>query len=145
MPSELLDLARTIALEAGELAAKRRREGVEVAATKSTIVDVVTEADREVERLIRGRILDARPGDAVLGEEGGSSSRAFGRGAARGHAGRVPWRRECWADSTWRLIRRALMPGSSSTPSSAWSRPPPAPTATRASAATASGSTCSTP
>ena len=54
MPSELLDLARTIALEAGELAAQRRREGVEVAATKSTIVDVVTEADREVERLIRG-------------------------------------------------------------------------------------------
>ena len=31
MPSELLDLARTIALEAGELAAQRRREGVEVA------------------------------------------------------------------------------------------------------------------
>jgi myo-inositol-1(or 4)-monophosphatase len=78
MPSELLDLARTIALEAGELAAKRRREGVEVAATKSTIVDVVTEADREVERLIRGRILDARPGDAVLGEEGGSSSGTSG-------------------------------------------------------------------
>jgi myo-inositol-1(or 4)-monophosphatase len=78
MPSELLDLARTIALEAGELAAKRRREGVEVAATKSTIVDVVTEADREVERLIRGRILDARPGDAVVGEEGGSSSGTSG-------------------------------------------------------------------
>ena len=71
MPSELLDLARTIALEAGELAARRRREGVEVAATKSSIVDVVTEADREVERLIRGRILDARPDDAVLGEEDG--------------------------------------------------------------------------
>jgi len=73
MPSELLDLARTIALEAGELAARRRRAGVEVAATKSSIVDVVTEADREVERLIRGRILDARPDDAILGEEGGSS------------------------------------------------------------------------
>src|SRR5664279_5195101 len=71
MPSELLDLARAIALEAGELAAQRRREGVEVAATKSTIVDVVTEADREVERLIRGRILDVRPDDTVLGEEGG--------------------------------------------------------------------------
>lgn len=78
MPSELLDLARTIALEAGELAAKRRREGVEVAATKSTIVDVVTEADREVERLIRGRILEARPDDAILGEEGGSSSGTSG-------------------------------------------------------------------
>ena len=78
MPSELLDLARTIALEAGELAARRRRAGVEVAATKSSIVDVVTEADREVERLIRGRILDARPDDAILGEEGGSSSGTSG-------------------------------------------------------------------
>jgi myo-inositol-1(or 4)-monophosphatase len=73
MPSELLDLARTIALEAGELAVQRRREGVEVAATKSTIVDVVTEADREVERLIRERILAARPDDAILGEEDGSA------------------------------------------------------------------------
>jgi len=78
MPSELLDLARAIALEAGELAAKRRREGVEVAATKSTIVDVVTEADREVERLIRERIAAARPDDAVLGEEGGSASGTSG-------------------------------------------------------------------
>jgi myo-inositol-1(or 4)-monophosphatase len=70
--SELLDLARTIALEAGELAARRRSEGVAVAATKSTIVDVVTEADREVEALILGRIQDARPTDGVLGEEGAS-------------------------------------------------------------------------
>ena len=70
--TELLDLARDIALEAGELAARRRREGVEVAATKSTIVDVVTEADREVERLILDRIRVARPDDGVLGEEGAS-------------------------------------------------------------------------
>ncbi len=78
MPSELLDLARTIALEAGALAAQRRREGVEVAATKSTIVDVVTEADREVERLIRERILAARPDDAIVGEEDGSASGTSG-------------------------------------------------------------------
>lgn len=71
MTPELLELARTIALEAGELAARRRGEGVEIAATKSTIVDVVTEADREVELLIRKRISDARPDDAILGEEGG--------------------------------------------------------------------------
>jgi myo-inositol-1(or 4)-monophosphatase len=78
MPSELLDLARAIALEAGALAAQRRREGVEVAATKSTIVDVVTEADREVERLIRDRIAAARPDDAILGEEDGASSGTSG-------------------------------------------------------------------
>lgn len=70
--SEFLDLARSVALDAADLAARRRREGVEVAATKSTIVDVVTEADREVERLVIGRLLDARPQDGVLGEEGSS-------------------------------------------------------------------------
>ena len=77
-PLELLELARTIALEAGELAARRRGEGVEVAATKSTIVDVVTEADREVELLIRSRINDVRPDDAILGEEGGAASGTSG-------------------------------------------------------------------
>jgi len=70
--SELLDLARSVALEAGELAARRRREGVEIAATKSTIVDVVTEADREVERLVVERLIAARPRDGLLGEEGAS-------------------------------------------------------------------------
>jgi myo-inositol-1(or 4)-monophosphatase len=78
MSTELLDLATSIALEAGELAARRRREGVTVANTKSTVVDVVTEVDREVERLIRGRIADARPDDGVLGEEGGGSSGSSG-------------------------------------------------------------------
>ncbi|MBX3196167.1 MAG: inositol monophosphatase [Microbacteriaceae bacterium] len=78
MSAELLTLATSIAVEAGELAARRRREGVEVAATKSTVVDVVTEADREVERLIRGRIADARPGDGILGEEGGGHSGTSG-------------------------------------------------------------------
>ena len=76
--SELLDLARSVALEAGELAARRRREGVAVAATKSTIVDVVTEADREVERLVLGRLQDARPRDGVLGEEGASVASSSG-------------------------------------------------------------------
>jgi myo-inositol-1(or 4)-monophosphatase len=78
MPSELLDLARSIAIEAGELAARRRAEGVEVAATKSSIVDVVTAADREVEELVRARIADARPDDAILGEEGGVAAGTSG-------------------------------------------------------------------
>ena len=78
MPHQLLDLARSIAVEAGELAARRRREGVEVANTKSSAVDVVTEADREVERLIRGRLADARPDDGILGEEGGGHSGTSG-------------------------------------------------------------------
>jgi len=78
MSTELLDLARTIALDAGELAARRRREGVEVAATKSTIVDIVTAADREVEQLIRDRIASERPHDAILGEEGGATGGSSG-------------------------------------------------------------------
>ncbi len=76
--TDLLDLARSIAVEAGELAALRRSEGVEVAATKSTVVDIVTEADREVERFILGRIADARPADGILGEEGGSATSSSG-------------------------------------------------------------------
>ncbi|MBN9139380.1 MAG: inositol monophosphatase [Micrococcales bacterium] len=78
MSTELLHLARAIAVEAGELAATRRRAGVEVAATKSSIVDVVTAADREVEELIRRRIGETRPQDAILGEEGGASGGTSG-------------------------------------------------------------------
>jgi myo-inositol-1(or 4)-monophosphatase len=69
MNSELLNLARTIAVEAGELAQHRRKEGVEVADHKSSAVDVVTHADRETEAFIRARLADARPGDGFLGEE----------------------------------------------------------------------------
>jgi myo-inositol-1(or 4)-monophosphatase len=47
-----------------------RAEGVEVADTKSSAVDVVTEADRAVEELLRTRLLAARPDDSILGEEG---------------------------------------------------------------------------
>ncbi|MET1044086.1 MAG: inositol monophosphatase family protein [Microbacteriaceae bacterium] len=70
MNSELLTLARTIAVEAGELARRRRIEGVEVADHKSSAVDVVTHADRETEAFIRARLAEVRPGDGFLGEEG---------------------------------------------------------------------------
>ncbi|GAB3666251.1 inositol monophosphatase family protein [Nocardioides korecus] len=66
----LLELARSIAREAGELVTRLRTEGVEVAATKSSPVDVVTAADRASEELVRRRLREARPDDAVLGEEG---------------------------------------------------------------------------
>jgi myo-inositol-1(or 4)-monophosphatase len=69
---QLLALAIDIAREAGDLARRRRTEGVAVAATKSTIADVVTEADREVEQLIRRRLAEARPQDGFLGEESGA-------------------------------------------------------------------------
>lgn len=67
---ELLELALTVARAAGDLVRRRRAAGVEVAATKSSITDVVTEADRASETLILERILAARPDDGILGEEG---------------------------------------------------------------------------
>ncbi len=70
---ELLQLAEQIAREAGELARRRRDEGVRIAATKSALADIVTEADREVEALIRARLTAARPGDGFLGEESGAA------------------------------------------------------------------------
>lgn len=70
--AELRDLAVEIAREAGELARVRRTEGVQIAATKSAVADIVTEADREVEDFIRGRLSSDRPGDGFLGEESGA-------------------------------------------------------------------------
>ncbi len=75
---ELLAIARDTAIRAGELAKLRRSEGVEVADTKSSAVDIVTEADRETEALIRGLLADARPNDGFLGEESGSGSSSSG-------------------------------------------------------------------
>ena len=67
--SDLLEIARTIALEAGSLAAKRKAEGVEVVDRKSSSVDIVTAADRETEALIRSRLAELRPDDGFFGEE----------------------------------------------------------------------------
>ena len=67
--SDLLTIARQTALAAGGLAALRRSEGVEVAASKSSPVDIVTAADRETEALIRSLLADARPQDGFYGEE----------------------------------------------------------------------------
>ncbi|HEY9562349.1 MAG TPA: inositol monophosphatase family protein [Nocardioides sp.] len=68
--SALLDLARRVAREAADFVAANSH-GVEVAATKTSPVDVVTEVDRASERLIRERILGERPEDGFLGEEDG--------------------------------------------------------------------------
>jgi myo-inositol-1(or 4)-monophosphatase len=65
----LADLALDTARAAAELVRGRAGHGVSVADTKSSDVDVVTEADRAAETLIRDRIRAARPDDAFLGEE----------------------------------------------------------------------------
>ena len=88
-PGELLGLAVTAAQAAGAMLLAGRPAGPggrpEVADTKSSPTDVVTEMDRSAEELIRERLLAARPGDAVLGEEGGETG-----GTAPG-AGQVRW------------------------------------------------------
>jgi myo-inositol-1(or 4)-monophosphatase len=66
----LLDLAVDVAREAAALVRAGRRDGVDVAATKSSDIDVVTQTDRDSEELLRRRIGEARPGDGFLGEEG---------------------------------------------------------------------------
>lgn len=67
---ELLDLAGRAARAAADLIRERARRRVTVAATKSSEVDVVTETDRDSERLIQQLIAAERPDDAFLGEEG---------------------------------------------------------------------------
>ncbi len=80
-PEELAELARAVAAETGELLLSRHGQ-VAVMQTKSSPTDVVTEMDTAAEALIRRRILAARPGDAILGEEGGQVD-----GQADGEAG----------------------------------------------------------
>lgn len=69
-PAALRDLACTVAHAGAALAREMRVGGIDVADTKTSAVDVVTEADRAVEALVRERITAARPDDAILGEEG---------------------------------------------------------------------------
>jgi myo-inositol-1(or 4)-monophosphatase len=69
-PSDLLDLATMLARRAGELQLERLGDSREQVATKSTSTDMVTEVDRDLERLIVGGIRAARPDDAIVGEEG---------------------------------------------------------------------------
>ena len=69
-PADLVRLASEVASEAAELLMTRYGR-VAVLETKSSPTDVVTEMDQAAEKLIRERLLAARPGDAILGEEGG--------------------------------------------------------------------------
>ncbi|MGA1598538.1 MAG: inositol monophosphatase family protein [bacterium] len=74
-----LQVAKAVALEAGRLAMRffRNRDALSIE-TKLNALDLVSQADREVEQLIRTQLLDAFPEDGFLGEESGSHS---GQGA----------------------------------------------------------------
>jgi len=83
-PTELRAVAERLAAEAADFVRRRREEvfsavpqrestGPAVRA-KSTPTDPVTVVDTETERLLRDRLAELRPGERVLGEEGGGRS-----------------------------------------------------------------------
>jgi myo-inositol-1(or 4)-monophosphatase len=84
-PAELGALAEDIARDAGALLRERFHGPAGPLRAKSSPTDLVSEADLAAERLIRERLADARPHDAVLGEEGGD------RGPAAGGAAELRW------------------------------------------------------
>ena len=87
-PARLRAVAETLAAEAAEFVRRRRAEvfGVDagglnaqdsdVVRSKSTPTDPVTVVDTETERLLRDRLAELRPGDPILGEEGGGPATA---------------------------------------------------------------------
>jgi myo-inositol-1(or 4)-monophosphatase len=76
---ELLEVAIALARDAGALLLERFNGGHERAlASKSTPTDLVSEADLASERLIRERLVQARPTDGFLGEEGGGQDGTSG-------------------------------------------------------------------
>lgn len=79
-PAPLRSVAETLAAEAAEFVRSRRAEVFGAAAggagsgavrSKSTPTDPVTVVDTETERMLRDRLAQLRPGDPILGEEGG--------------------------------------------------------------------------
>ena len=71
LAEQLHDIAVDVAQGAAEVV-RRAADGDLAVATKSTDTDLVTQVDRDTERWLVAAILQRRPGDAVLGEEGGA-------------------------------------------------------------------------
>lgn len=71
-------LAQALVFNAGRLAWRMREQGLQVE-HKSSISDVVTEADRAAERFITTALEQLRPDDAVIGEEGAQREGTSGR------------------------------------------------------------------
>jgi myo-inositol-1(or 4)-monophosphatase len=84
-PARLRVVAETLAAEAAEFVRHRRAEVFGAAAagagsgavrSKTTPTDPVTVVDTDTERLLRDRLAQLRPGDPILGEEGGGPADA---------------------------------------------------------------------
>lgn len=77
-PDGLASVAEMVARAAGALLLEGAGDVRTVVETKTTRTDMVTEMDRASEALIVGMLHEARPGDAVLGEEGTESAGSTG-------------------------------------------------------------------
>jgi myo-inositol-1(or 4)-monophosphatase len=75
---ELEALAVSAARAAGRFIVAERPRGLGVLDTKSSVNDIVTVMDQESEQLLRAHLLSARPDDAILGEEDGTSQGTSG-------------------------------------------------------------------
>lgn len=71
-------LAAALVTDAARLAADMRRDGTD-AERKTSAADLVTAADRAAEELVRRVLLEHRPDDGVLGEEGAHVEATHGR------------------------------------------------------------------
>jgi myo-inositol-1(or 4)-monophosphatase len=69
-PLGLLELATTVGQRAADLLLEGARLTRTSVATKSSLTDMVTEMDRASEELIVTALLEARPDDGILAEEG---------------------------------------------------------------------------
>lgn len=70
LPNDLLDLAVEVAREVAARLRTAVLQDHRDIDTKSSVTDLVTATDRAIEELIRARLLDARPDDGFIGEEG---------------------------------------------------------------------------
>lgn len=71
-------LAQALVFNAGRLAWRMRETGV-TTEQKTSVSDVVTEADKAAERFVSGALEALRPEDGILGEEGASRPGTSGR------------------------------------------------------------------
>jgi myo-inositol-1(or 4)-monophosphatase len=85
LEAELLDVARAAARVAAAELLARYEQTAQGLDTKTTATDPVSDADRAAEAAIRALLAERRPGDAILGEEGGETA-----GSAREESG-VRW------------------------------------------------------
>ena len=77
-PLDLVDLASGIARKAADLLLDGTRHARSTVETKSTSTDMVTEMDRASEALIVTALLDARPDDGIVAEEGSAREGSSG-------------------------------------------------------------------